>query len=85
MRSRRLNSDEKADVDAVDTAVAYRDNPDQPRRLVQTLDCSVTDGQVVLKIGSKSDVELEQWAAERGAELFREVYKREISVAKARS
>jgi len=52
---------------------------------VQTLDCSVNDGQVVLRIGSKADVELEQWAAERGAELFRDVYQREISVTKARS
>jgi exopolyphosphatase/guanosine-5'-triphosphate,3'-diphosphate pyrophosphatase len=81
-----LNGDEKRTLTLLIPLLRIADNLDRSHEgRVQTLDCSVTDGQVVLRIGSKSDVELEQWAAERGAELFREVYKREISVAKARS
>jgi exopolyphosphatase / guanosine-5'-triphosphate,3'-diphosphate pyrophosphatase len=81
-----LNGDERRTLTLLIPLLRIADNLDRSHEgRVQTLDCSVNDGQVVLRIGSKADVELEQWAAERGAELFRDVYQREISVTKARS
>jgi len=42
------------------------------------------DGEVLLQVHSKGDVDLEQWGAERAAEVFREVYNRTISVTKSK-
>jgi hypothetical protein len=38
-----------------------------------------------LRVGSKKDIDLEQWAVERSAEVFREVYGREIVLSRLRS
>ena len=81
-----LNADEKRTLALLMPLLRIADNLDRSHECrVQSLDCSIRDEHVVLKIGSKADVELEQWAAERGAELFREIYKRDITVARTRS
>jgi exopolyphosphatase/guanosine-5'-triphosphate,3'-diphosphate pyrophosphatase len=46
---------------------------------VESLECQVRDGQVVLELASRSDIDLEGWAAERAGEAFRQVY--EVPVA----
>jgi exopolyphosphatase/guanosine-5'-triphosphate,3'-diphosphate pyrophosphatase len=79
-----LNAEEKRALTLLIPLLRIADNLDRGHeRRVETLDCSIRDDKVVLKIGSKADVGLEQWAAERGAELFHEVYNREISLSKA--
>jgi Exopolyphosphatase len=51
---------------------------------VESLECQTRDGDVVLRLRSDADVELEQWAGERVADVFREVYGHQLAIAKAR-
>jgi exopolyphosphatase/guanosine-5'-triphosphate,3'-diphosphate pyrophosphatase len=50
---------------------------------IQSLRCPVRDGQVVLQLGSSADISLEQWAAERAGESFRQVYDLVVVTQKA--
>jgi len=45
---------------------------------IQSLSCHIRDGQVVLEVSSESDISLEQWAAERVGDAFRQVYGRPV-------
>jgi hypothetical protein len=40
---------------------------------------------VVLQVRSQSGINLEQWAAERAGEVFREVYGRDVTVMRAKA
>ncbi len=51
---------------------------------VESLECQTRNGDVVLRLRSDADVDLEQWAGERVADVFREVYGRQLAIAKAR-
>ena len=51
---------------------------------IQGLECRLRDGEVLLQVHSKGDVDLEQWGAERAGDVFREIYNRTISVTKAK-
>ena len=55
----------------------------EPR--IQRVDCQLRDGEVVLQVHSRGDIDLEQWAAERVGEAFRQVYNRPVTVEKARA
>jgi exopolyphosphatase/guanosine-5'-triphosphate,3'-diphosphate pyrophosphatase len=51
---------------------------------VESVECSIKNGDVVVRLQSHSDVDLEEWAGERVADIFREAYGRQLVVAKAR-
>ena len=51
---------------------------------VESLECGLKNGSVVLGIRSRSDSSLEQWAAERAGELFRDVYGTPLVVTRRR-
>lgn len=51
---------------------------------IQSVECRVRDGSVVLQVHSRGDIDLEQWAAERAGEAFRQVYNRPLTVEKAK-
>src|SRR5213592_4250346 len=51
---------------------------------VQSLECEIRESEVIVRIRSTADVDLEQWAAETVADIFREVYGRRLVIAKAR-
>ena len=51
---------------------------------VESIECQTRDADVVVRIRSDADVDLEQWAGETVADLFRQVYGRRLLVAKAR-
>ena len=51
---------------------------------VKSLECQVKNGQVVLRVASRGDIDLEQWATERAAEAFRQVYGRPVVLLKAK-
>ena len=51
---------------------------------VESLECQVRNGDVVLRLRSDADVDLEQWAAERVADVFREAYGRQLAITRAR-
>ena len=52
---------------------------------IQSLSCRIRDGQVVLQAGSSADISLEQWAAERAGETFRQVYNRPVVTQKVQA
>jgi exopolyphosphatase / guanosine-5'-triphosphate,3'-diphosphate pyrophosphatase len=51
---------------------------------VESVECETRDAEVIVRIRSTEDVDLEQWAGETVADLFREVYGRRLVIAKAR-
>jgi exopolyphosphatase/guanosine-5'-triphosphate,3'-diphosphate pyrophosphatase len=62
------------------------DNFDRSRtQTVDGVDCRMRDGEVVLQVRARGDIDLEQWGAERAGEVFQQVYERPISVVKARN
>jgi exopolyphosphatase/guanosine-5'-triphosphate,3'-diphosphate pyrophosphatase len=50
---------------------------------IRSVDCRLRDGEVVLRIHSSHDIDLEQWGAERAGEAFRQIYNRPIAVERA--
>lgn len=80
-----VSAEEQHTITLLAPLLRLADNLDRSHeQRIESLECSVRNGQVVLKLGSKSDIDLEQWAAERTAEVFRQVYDREIVLAKSR-
>jgi len=62
------------------------DNLDRSRtQSVESIECRQRDGEVVLQVRARGDIDLEQWGAERAGEVFRQVYERPISVVRAKS
>ncbi|HTS26135.1 MAG TPA: Ppx/GppA phosphatase family protein [Bryobacteraceae bacterium] len=51
---------------------------------IQGVACRLMDGEVLLQVESQGDIDLEQWAAARTSEAFRQVYNRPVFVARAR-
>ena len=47
---------------------------------IRGVDCRLRDGEVVLKVKSSHDIDLEQWGAERAGEVFRQIYNRPVAV-----
>ncbi len=45
---------------------------------MEKVECQLRDGEVVLEVHSHGDVDLEEWGAERTAEVFRQIYGRKI-------
>jgi exopolyphosphatase/guanosine-5'-triphosphate,3'-diphosphate pyrophosphatase len=52
---------------------------------IQSLSCRIRDGEVLLQVSSSADISLEQWAAERTSEVFRQVYNRAIATQKVQA
>ncbi len=48
---------------------------------IQTIDCQIRNGQALIQLHAAGEVELEQWAAGRTGELFRQVYGRPLAIA----
>jgi exopolyphosphatase / guanosine-5'-triphosphate,3'-diphosphate pyrophosphatase len=51
---------------------------------VESVECSLKNGDVVVRLQSHFDVDLEEWAGERVADIFREAYGHQLVIAKAR-
>jgi exopolyphosphatase/guanosine-5'-triphosphate,3'-diphosphate pyrophosphatase len=51
---------------------------------IDSVDCELRDGQLRLRLRSARDIDLEQWAADRAAENFRQIYEKQVIVTKAR-
>jgi|SRR5579871_84701 len=80
-----LTSEERRSLTLLIPLLRIADNLDRSHdERIDSLQCLLKDGQVVLTVQSKSDVDLEQWAVERTAQTFREVYGREIVLNRSR-
>jgi exopolyphosphatase / guanosine-5'-triphosphate,3'-diphosphate pyrophosphatase len=51
---------------------------------IRAVGCQVQNGRVVLRVDFNGDIDLEQWAAERAGEAFRQIYGKPIIVEKGR-
>lgn len=51
---------------------------------VQDVDCQVAEDGATIYVRGKGDIDLELWAVERAAEIFREVYGTPLSISRAR-
>jgi exopolyphosphatase / guanosine-5'-triphosphate,3'-diphosphate pyrophosphatase len=61
------------------------DNLDRSRgQRVKWVDCTVRASDVVIRLHSNQDLDLDAWAAERAGEFFRQVYDRPITLVRAR-
>ncbi|HUP02888.1 MAG TPA: hypothetical protein VMU19_02785, partial [Bryobacteraceae bacterium] len=49
---------------------------------VSAVECHLRNGEVVLEVRARGDIDLEQWGAERAGEAFRQFYGRDIRVAR---
>jgi exopolyphosphatase/guanosine-5'-triphosphate,3'-diphosphate pyrophosphatase len=61
------------------------DNLDRSRdQRILSIDCQLRNGEVVLQVHARGDIDLEQWGAERASQVFEQVYQRGIAIAKAK-
>jgi exopolyphosphatase/guanosine-5'-triphosphate,3'-diphosphate pyrophosphatase len=51
---------------------------------IRRVECQIRNGQVLLQVHANGDIDLEQWAAERAAIAFQQVYERSLAVTQAR-
>jgi len=78
-----LNADDKRVVLLLIPLLRLADNLDvSHEERIQSLSAHIRDGQVVLQLSSTADISLEQWAAARSAEAFRQVYNRPVVTEK---
>lgn len=80
-----LNAEERRALLLLAPLLRIADNLDRSHeQRVEAVECALRDGQVVFRLKSKGDVDLEQWAVERSRDVFRQVYDRDMILAKAR-
>lgn len=80
-----LTADERRVLMLLMPILRLADNLDRSHdQRIRGVDCKLRDGQVVLQVHSRGDIDLEQWAAERAAAAFEQVYQKAIVVTKAR-
>jgi exopolyphosphatase / guanosine-5'-triphosphate,3'-diphosphate pyrophosphatase len=80
-----LTAEEKRTLLLLIPILRLADNLDRSHdQRIRSVDCKLRDGQVVLQVHARGDIDLEQWAAEQAAAAFQQVYQRPIAVTKAR-
>lgn len=80
-----LDSDTQRAISLLVPLLRLADNLDRSHeQKVESLACQARDGQAVLALKCRGDVSLEQWAAERVAPLFEQVYGASLSFLKIR-
>jgi exopolyphosphatase / guanosine-5'-triphosphate,3'-diphosphate pyrophosphatase len=74
-----LTAEEKRALNLSIPILRLADNLDRSHdQRVESVDCQVRNGEVVLEVHSQDDLGLEEWGAERTAEVFRQIYGRKI-------
>lgn len=81
-----LTADERRAVLLGIPILRLADNLDRSHeQRVESIECKLRDsGEIALAIAGKGDVDLEQWAALRAADTFKEIYGRPISISRAK-
>jgi exopolyphosphatase/guanosine-5'-triphosphate,3'-diphosphate pyrophosphatase len=80
-----LNAEEKRALVYLIPLLRLADNLDvSGDQRIQTMDCRLRDGHLALQLRSARDIDLEQWAAERVTDVFRQVYEKPLAISKAR-
>jgi exopolyphosphatase/guanosine-5'-triphosphate,3'-diphosphate pyrophosphatase len=80
-----LNAEEKRALVYLIPLLRLADNLDvSGEQRIQAMECRLRDGHVALQLRSTRDIDLEQWAAERVTDVFRQVYERPLAITKVR-
>ena len=80
-----LSADEKRLLTLSIPILRLADNLDRSHdQRILALNYRLRNGNVLLQVHSRGDIDLEQWGAERAGESFRQIYNREISIVKAK-
>jgi exopolyphosphatase/guanosine-5'-triphosphate,3'-diphosphate pyrophosphatase len=84
---RALSPEEKRILTLLIPLLRLADNLDRSHeKRIQSVDCRLNgSGEMVLQVHSSGNIDLEQWAAERAGDTFRQIYNRPVSVMKARN
>jgi exopolyphosphatase/guanosine-5'-triphosphate,3'-diphosphate pyrophosphatase len=78
-----LTAEEKRALNLSIPILRLADNLDRSHdQRVESVDCRLRDGDVLLAVRAGGDIGLEQWGAERAAEAFRQVYGRKVSLVR---
>ena len=81
-----LNADRRRTVLQLIPILRLADSLDRGHeQRVDRLACEMRNGAIVLRLESNQDVDLEQWAAERSGETFRQVYNTPLIVSQSKS
>jgi exopolyphosphatase/guanosine-5'-triphosphate,3'-diphosphate pyrophosphatase len=78
-----LPPDERRSLQLLTPLLRLADGLDRSReQRVDSISCSMDNGAVRLCLHGRQDISLEQWAVERAAESFREVYQRALEIVR---
>ncbi len=81
---RALDAEERRALLLLIPLLRIADNLDRSgEQRIESIECNVRNGHPVISVFSGADIELEQWAAERAGEVFRQVYGRPLAIVKA--
>jgi exopolyphosphatase/guanosine-5'-triphosphate,3'-diphosphate pyrophosphatase len=80
-----LTAEEKKVLVGAIPLLRLADNLDRSHeQKIDSVECKLRDGEVLLQVHSRGNIDLEQWAAERAGEVFQQVYQRTVTISKAR-
>jgi exopolyphosphatase/guanosine-5'-triphosphate,3'-diphosphate pyrophosphatase len=80
-----LTADERRLLTMAIPILRLADNLDRSHdQRVRRVDCRLRDSEVLLRVHSEGDIDLETWAAERVGDTFRQIYSRGLAVTTVR-
>lgn len=81
-----LSDEEKRIVLRLAPLLRLADSLDRShRQLVDSMECQLRNGDVHLYLRSSADTDLDEWAGERAAEIFEQIYERRLALVKVQS
>jgi exopolyphosphatase / guanosine-5'-triphosphate,3'-diphosphate pyrophosphatase len=82
-----LTTEERRILTLLIPLLRLADNLDRSHeQRIQSVDCRLNpSGEVVVQVHSSGNIDLEQWAAERAGDTFRQIYNHPVAVTKARN
>jgi exopolyphosphatase / guanosine-5'-triphosphate,3'-diphosphate pyrophosphatase len=81
-----LDTESRRAVTMLAPILRIADNLDRSRgQRVKSVECILRPNEVVLRLHSNKDVDLDAWATERAGEFFRQVYNKPITLVRARA
>jgi len=79
-----LGGEEKRTVELLAPLLRLADSLDRSHnQRIESMECQIRDSGVALRLCSDAGIDLEEWAGERAAEVFQQVYKRPLTLERS--
>ncbi len=79
-----LSPDERRVVMLLTPILRLADNLDRSHeQRIDRVECRLQEGEVALQVYSHGDIDLVEWGARRAAQVFQQVYNRQVTLTKA--